>query len=152
MSLARIAVEILLRRLQSKRLERKAGYSSKKMKKYLLLIPLTFMSCYNVERKCTDFKNGKFLSEIEIDGIKHQTVTIRTDSVVIETYKGQTDTSSIRWVNDCEYVLRKMNPKTMAEKRAITVKILTTSDKTYTFEFGSVGNDQKQKGTATRIN
>ncbi|SCY79617.1 DNA topoisomerase IV [Flavobacterium caeni] len=123
------------------------------MKKYLLFISLIALaSCYNVERNCTDFKNGKFLSEIEIDGVKHQTVTVRTDTMVIETYKGQTDTSSIRWVNDCEYVLRKHNPKTMAEKRAVSVKILTTSDKTYTFEFGSVGHDKKQKGTATRLN
>ena len=87
-----------------------------------------------------------------INGVKHETVTVRTDTMVIETYKGKTDTSSIRWVNDCEYVLRKMNPKTMAEKQAITIKILTTSQKTYTFEFGTVGNDKKQKGTATRIN
>lgn len=123
------------------------------MNKYLLFISLiTLSSCYNVERNCTDFKNGKFLSEIQIDGVKHETVTIRTDTMVIETYRGKTDTSSIRWVNDCEYILRKINPKTMAEKRAITVKILTTSQKTYTFEFGSVGNDKKQKGTATRIN
>jgi len=123
------------------------------MNKYLLFISLiSLTSCYNVERDCKDFKNGKFLSEIEIDGVKHETVTIRTDTMVIETYKGKTDTSSIRWVNDCEYVLRKINPKTMAEKRAITVKILTTSQKTYTFEFGSVGNDKKQKGTATQIN
>src|SRR5688572_15555379 len=123
------------------------------MKKYLLFISLiTLASCYNVERNCNDFKNGKFLSEIEIDGVKHQTITIRTDTMVIETYKGKTDTSSIRWVNDCEYVLRKINPKTMAEKRAITVKILTTSEKTYTFEFGTVGTDKKQKGTTSRIN
>ena len=120
---------------------------------YVFLISLiTLASCYNVERNCKDFKTGKFQSEITINGIKHETVTIRTDTMVIETYKGKTDTSSIRWVNDCEYVLRKMNPKTMAEKRAITIKILTTSEKTYTFEFGTVGNDKKQKGTATRIN
>ena len=120
---------------------------------YVLFISLiTLASCYNVERNCKDFKTGKFQSEITINGVKHETVTIRTDTMVIETYKGKTDTSSIRWVNDCEYVLRKMNPKTMAEKRAITIKILTTSEKTYTFEFGTVGNDKKQKGTATRIN
>jgi len=123
------------------------------MKKYLLYISLiTLASCYNVERNCKDFKTGTFQSQITINGVKHETTTIRTDNMVVETYKGKTDTSSIRWVNDCEYVLRKMNPKTMAEKRAITIKILTTSEKTYTFEFGTVGNDKKQKGTATRIN
>lgn len=121
-------------------------------KLFTLFTALLLASCYQVERNCKDFKTGTFQSEITIDGVKHETVTIRTDSIVIETYKGKTDTSSIRWVNDCEYVLRKMNPKNMAEEKAIAIKILTTSEKTYTFEFGTVGSNQKQKGTATRLN
>jgi hypothetical protein len=72
--------------------------------------------------------------------------------MVIETYKGKTDTASIRWVNDCEYVLKKLHPKTMAEQKAITIKILTTTKNSYTFEFGAVGNDAKQKGNAELIN
>ncbi len=124
------------------------------MGKKLLFLPLLalLVSCYNVERNCKDFKTGKFVSEITIDGVKHQTTSVRTDALVIETYKGKTDTASVRWVNDCEYVLRKLHPKNMAEEKAIAIKILTTSEKTYTFEFGTVGSDQKQKGTATRIN
>lgn len=123
------------------------------MKKYLLLISLaTLASCYNAEHNCKDFKTGTFRSEIAVDGVKKETVSIRTDSLVIETYEGKTDTASIRWVNECEYVLRKLKPKNMAESKAITIKILTTSEKTYTFEFGLVGSDKKQKGTATRIN
>lgn len=118
----------------------------------LLLLPLLLASCYNVERNCTDFKTGHYKSEITIGGVKKYTTSIRTDDLVIETYEGQTDTASIRWVNDCEYVLQKMNPKNRAEKQAIDIKILTTSEKTYTFEFGIVGSDKKQKGTATRIN
>lgn len=118
----------------------------------LLLLPLLLASCYNVERNCKDFKTGTYQSEITIDGVKKYTTSIRTNDMVIETYEGQTDTASIRWVNDCEYVLQKMNPKNRAEKHAIDIKILTTSEKTYTFEFGIVGSDKKQKGTATRIN
>jgi hypothetical protein len=105
-----------------------------------------------VERNCKDFKTGTFRSEITINGVKHVTTSIRNDSMVIETYKGKTDTASIRWVNDCEYVLKKLHPKTMAEQKAITIKILTTSKNSYTFEFGAVGNDAKQKGTAELIN
>jgi hypothetical protein len=37
----------------------------------------------------------------------------------------------------------------MAEEKAIGMKILSTSGNTYTFEFGMVGNDQKQKRTVT---
>ena len=123
------------------------------MKKVLLLpILLLLLSCYNVERNCKDFKTGTFRSEITINGVKHTTTSIRNDSMVIETYKGKTDTASIRWVNDCEYVLKKLHPKTMAEQKAITIKILTTSKNSYTFEFGAVGNDAKQKGNAELIN
>lgn len=123
------------------------------MKKIVLLLPLlALVSCYDVKRDCKDFKTGKFISEIKINGEKKATTSIRTDSLVIETYEGKTDTASIRWVNDCEYVLQKLHPKNRAEKQSIAIKILTTSEKTYTFEFGIVGSDSKQKGTATQIN
>ena len=39
----------------------------------------------------------------------------------------------------------------MAEEKAIGMKILNTSGNTYTFEFGLVGSDQKQRGTVTKI-
>lgn len=112
---------------------------------------MLFFSCYDAENNCKDFKTGTFRSEISINGVKHFTTSIRTDSMVIETYKGRTDTASIRWVNDCEYVLEKLHPKTMAEKKAIAIKILTTSKNSYTFDFGAVGDDAKQKGKATLI-
>ncbi|WP_309642059.1 DNA topoisomerase IV [Flavobacterium sp.] len=122
------------------------------MKKITLLpVLLLLISCYNTERNCQDFKTGTFRSEITINGVKHSTTSIRTDSLVIETYKGKTDTASIRWVNDCEYVLQQLHPKSMAEEKAITIKILTTSKNSYTFEFGAVGNDAKQRGTARKI-
>ena len=123
------------------------------MKKILVLpLILLLISCYNVENNCKDFKTGKFISEITIDGVKKQTTSTRTDSIVIETYEGKTDTALIRWISDCEYVLQKINPKNMSEKKAIDIKILSTTKNSYTFEFGVVGNNKKQKGTATRIN
>ena len=123
------------------------------MKKIISLLLLLFLaSCYNVERNCKDFKTGKYKSEIMIDSVKKQTISIRTDDLVIETYEGKTDTASIRWINDCEYVLQKINPKSLAEKKAISIKILTTSQNSYTFEFGVVGSNAKLKGTATKIN
>ena len=121
-------------------------------KKILYLTPLlVLMSCYNVERNCKDFKTGKFKFEFEVDGVKKTTVFERKDSIEIETFEGKTDSSSIRWVNDCEYILQKIHPKNMEGKKAITMKILTTSKNTYTFEFGIVGSDQKQRGTVIKI-
>jgi hypothetical protein len=122
------------------------------MKKIIFLLPLlVLMSCYDVERNCKDFKTGKFKFEYEVDGVKKTTVFDRKDSIEIETFEGKTDTSSIRWVSDCEYILQKIHPKNMEEKKAITMKILTTSKKSYTFEFGIVGSDQKQRGTVEKI-
>ena len=109
------------------------------------------MSCYNAESNCADFKTGKFKFEYEIDGVKKTTVFERNDSIEIETFEGKTDTSTIRWVNDCEYVLQKKHPKNKAEEKAISMKILTTSKNSYTFEFGMVGVDSKQRGTVTKI-
>ena len=123
------------------------------MKKIILLLPLlSLMSCYDVERNCKDFKTGKFKSEVMIDSVMQETTSIRTEDMVIETYNGKTDTASIRWINDCEYILQKLNPKNMAEKKAISIKILSTSKDAYTFEFGVIGNNKKLKGTATKIN
>jgi len=122
------------------------------MKKILLLLPLiSLLSCYDAERNCKDFKTGKFKFEYEVEGVKKTTVFERNDSIEIETFEGKTDTASIRWVNDCEYVLLKLHPKNMAEEKAIGMKILTTTKNSYTFEFGMVGSDAKQRGTVTKI-
>ena|SRR6476620_745049 len=122
------------------------------MKKLILLIALPLVvSCYNAERNCKDFKTGKYRSEITINGVKKQTISERTESIVIEKYEGKTDTASIRWINDCEYVLQQLHPKNMQQKQAIDIKILTTSKNSYTFEFGVVGSDKKMRGTATKI-
>jgi hypothetical protein len=122
------------------------------MKKLLLLpVLLSIVSCYNVEHNCKDFKTGKFSFEYEVDGVKKTTLFERNDSIEIETFEGKTDTASIRWVNDCEYILKKLHPKNMAEEKAIAMKILSTSGNTYTFEFGMVGAAQKQKGIVTKL-
>ena len=122
------------------------------MKKITFLLPLLLLlSCYDAERNCKDFKTGKFKFEYEVDGIKKTTVFERNDNIEIETFEGKTDTASIRWVNDCEYVLLKLHPKNMAEEKAIGMKILTTTKNSYTFEFGMVGSDAKQRGTVTKI-
>lgn len=112
---------------------------------------LLLLSCYDVERNCKDFKTGKFKFEYEVDGVKKTTFFERKDSTEIETFDGKTDTASIRWVNDCEYVLQKIHPKNRNEKKAINMKILTTSKNSYTFEFGIVGSDEKQRGTVDKI-
>ncbi len=123
------------------------------MKKLILLLPvlMLFASCYQAEHNCKDFKTGKFRFEYEVNGEKKITLFERNDSIEIETFEGKTDTASIRWVSDCEYILRKLHPKNMAEEKSINMKILTTSGKTYTFEFGIVGPNKKQRGPVTKF-
>lgn len=122
------------------------------MKKIIILpLLLILASCYNAEHNCKDFKTGKFKFEHEVDGVKKVTLFERNDSIEIETFEGKTDTASVRWVNDCEYVLKKLHPKNMAEEKSIGMKILSTSGNSYTFEFGIIGSDQKQKGIVTKL-
>lgn len=122
--------------------------------KKILLLALSFgllSSCYNVERNCKDFKTGEFQFEYEVDGVKKTSNFVRNDTLEIDTFEGKVDSSSVRWINDCEYVLEKINPKNMVEKQAIHMKILTTAENSYTFEFSKLGDTKKQKGTVTKI-
>jgi hypothetical protein len=117
----------------------------------LLLLASTFVSCYQVEHNCKDFKTGKFEFTQDIKGTKKTSTFERTENLQIETFNGKTDTASVRWVNDCEFVLEKLHPKNMQEKKAISMKIISTKNKTYIFEYSFVGNDQKQRGTVTKL-
>lgn len=121
--------------------------------KKLLIIPIFIIltSCYNNERNCKDYKTGKFEFVQEIDGQQKKSIFERTENLQIETFNGKTDSASVRWVSDCEFVLQKKHPKNMQEKKAISMKILTTNDKGYTFEYAFVGDAKKQRGTVTKI-
>ena len=110
------------------------------------------LSCNSHERKCQDYRTGTFEFTKEINGKLQTSTTVRTDSLQIETYNGKTDTATVRWVNDCEFVLRKLHPKTMNERKAISINILSTTATGYTFEYSFVGDAKKQRGTVTKIN
>ena len=119
----------------------------------LLLIFFILFSCQKQpECNSKDFKTGKFEFTQEVNGKKEITLFERTEKLQIETYKGRTDTASVRWVNDYEFILQKLHPRNMAEKKAISMRFLTTKGKTYTFEYSFVGESKKQIGTVTKIN
>jgi hypothetical protein len=112
---------------------------------------MLLMNCYHIERNCTDHKTGTFESVVVIDGHPYISKFTRTNEIQIETFEGKTDSSSVRWINDCEVVFRTINPKNRIERKDIHLKILTTTDSTYTFEYGYVGDTNKQKGEAKRL-
>lgn len=116
-----------------------------------LLLSFLIFSCYNPERNCQDFKTGTFEYEALIGTEVLTTTFNRNDTLEIDFFKGKSDSSSIRWINDCEYIVKKINPKNMAEEKAIHMKILTTKGNEYNFEYNIVGDTNKQKGTAKKI-
>ncbi len=112
---------------------------------------LLLVSCNNHQRNCQDFRTGKFQFVQDINGKKHTSTFTRTGKLQIETYNGKTDTASVRWVNDCEFILQKLHPKNMAEEKAISMKILFTENNSYTFEYSFVGSNKKSRGVVTKL-
>jgi hypothetical protein len=117
--------------------------------KFLLIIFLA-TSCYEVQRECNSFRTGTFESKIILNEKVYISTFKRTESLQVESFRGQVDSASVRWINDCEMIFKTINPKTLAEKKDIHLKILNTTDNTYNFEYGYVGEADKQKGTARR--
>ncbi|WP_347374773.1 DNA topoisomerase IV [Aequorivita sp. Q41] len=122
------------------------------MRVFLLLVSLFLLSsCYETERNCTDFRTGTFEFEALSGTEVFKTTITRSDSIEVDYFNEKIDSSTIRWVNDCEYVLEKINPKNQAEKKAILIKILTTDKDSYTFEFSEVGKTKTSRATARRV-
>ena len=121
------------------------------MKKFFIL-PLLLISCYSVERDCNDFRTGSFEFSTSINDSVVKSTFIRTDNYEIEEFNGVKDSSTIRWVNECEFILTKINPSTNQEKRPIRIKILRTMGDSYDFEYSQVSNPSKvNRGTVNKI-
>jgi hypothetical protein len=123
------------------------------MRKIILtpVFMLFLVGCFQQERNCKDFKTGNFEFYETIDSIQEKAVFYRNDTLQIETFRGQTDSSSVRWLNDCEFIITKLNPKNRKEKKGIHMKIMTTSQNSYRFEYGYVGETAKRKGEVIKV-
>ena len=116
------------------------------------LLFIMFISCYTAERDCLSFHEGVFEFETIVNNQLESSRFIRNDSIEIEYYKGEVDSATIRWVNDCECILTKINPENNQEKRPIRMRILTTKKNSYTFEYSLVGDlENTNRGTIKRI-
>ncbi|NNK74606.1 MAG: DNA topoisomerase IV [Maribacter sp.] len=116
----------------------------------VLLVLLS--SCYEPQRDCKAFKDGKFSFTSTIDEKEVTTTFVRKGELEIDYFEGKIDSSSIRWINDCEYIVKKLRPRNKAEEKSVHIKILTTTDNSYTFEYNLVGDNNKSKGIAIKIN
>ncbi len=113
-----------------------------------LLLPLIFLACYAPERNCQAFRNGRFTFSSEIGGETITTTFVRNESIEIDYFEGKADTSSVRWINECEFVVKKLNPANSAEEKSIHMKILSTTQDSYIFEYQIMGASGKSTGTA----
>ncbi len=126
--------------------------------KYLMLLALAiqFTACSGPERRCNDFKTGTFSFQEFVNGELQTTTFVRNDTIEIDYFKNRIDTFSIRWINDCEYVMKSLNPKNQAEERPVHFKIIKTQGQAYTFEYAMVIKKNKaskryaKQGTATK--
>jgi hypothetical protein len=117
---------------------------------FIILILLS--SCYQPKRDCKAFKDGEFSFTSVINEEEVTTTFVRKGNLEIDYFNGKTDSSSVRWINDCEYIVKKLRPRNKAEEKSVHMKILTTTDKSYTFEYNLVGDNKKSKGIAIKIN
>ena len=111
---------------------------------------LLLSSCYQPQRDCKAFKDGVFTFTSSLNDKQITTTFIRRGDLEIDYFQGKTDSSSVRWINDCEYIVKKLNPKNKAEEKSVHMKIMTTTDNSYTFEYNIVGDVNKSKGIAIK--
>lgn len=117
-----------------------------------LLFLSVLYSCYQPERDCKSYRTGNYKFNYEIgDSIKTGRF-VRNDSYSVDYYEDKVDSATVRWFNDCEFVLQDIH-----SKAAIHYKIISTTDSSYTFQYKSAVKDPNKKlivktGTAYQIN
>lgn len=113
----------------------------------LLFLCLSLVSCYQPERNCADFKVGTYRFDYEVNGEKKSGIFTRGSQYSVEYYDSKIDSATVKWINDCEFVLQDIKTKS-----SVQMKILSTTADSYTFEYSLVGKSNKSRGTAFRTN
>ncbi|MGH1388185.1 hypothetical protein [Kordia sp.] len=124
------------------------------MKNFIFCIGIALLltSCYHVERNCKDFQTGTFEFTYEIDGETKTGKSVRTDTLSIDYYENKIDTFTIRWVNDCEFIGRKLHPVDYSDSKPIQMKILSTTKDSYLLEYCLLEDQStKKRGTVKKL-
>lgn len=103
---------------------------------YTFLLVVGLSSCYQPERNCKDYKTGSYLFKYEVGDSLKTGKFVRGTEYSVDYYEGKIDSASIRWFNDCEFILQDINSKT-----AIHYKIVSTTDSSYTFQYNKAVKD-----------
>lgn len=123
----------------------------------VFIFSFALIACSGPQRDCANFKTGTFEFEEFLNGEIQKTTFTRNDTLEVDFFNKRVDSFAVRWINDCEYVVRSLRPKSLAEERAVHFKILSTEGNRYTFEYSMVIKKNKsskryvKKGTATKI-
>ena len=112
---------------------------------YTGIIALLAFSCYQPERNCQDYKTGTFSFDYVVNGEEKVGKFTRDELYSVEYYDNKIDSATVKWLNDCEFVLQDVK-----SKASVHMKILSTTDNSYTFEYSLVGEAKKIQGIATR--
>jgi hypothetical protein len=131
-----------------------AVYTQYMTKKSFLffLTPLLFVACFSVERDCKPFQTGSFSFTTVVNGDTLVSTFERDEHIEIDYYAGIADTSRVHWINDCECIVKKLNPKSFQDSKAVQMKILSTFEDGYVFEYHLVGNRSNiQRGRVKKI-
>tara|TARA_B100001093_G_C26709452_1_gene962748 strand:- start:46 stop:447 length:402 start_codon:yes stop_codon:yes gene_type:complete len=118
-----------------------------------LVVFFGLCSCVQTERNCKKFQTGSFeFSSISSNGDTLKTFFTRTNKIEVDYFNNVTDSSYVNWVSECECILKKVNPKNLSEKKSIQMKILSTSENKYVFEYSFVGDSEnKNRGKAKKL-
>ena len=121
--------------------------------RFLLLFTLLILmgSCNAPTRDCLQFHEGTFRFDAVVDGEEQTTIFTRSKDLEVSEYLGKKDSASIRWINDCEYIVTNLDPQAPGEEKPIHMKILSTTEDSYTFEYKLVGKAKSSRGTAYKI-
>ena len=113
---------------------------------------ILFTACYTNERNCKAFQTGSFSFNTVVNGDPLSRRFVRNDSIEVDYFFETPDTANIRWVSDCECIVTKRNPLTFQESKAVQMKILSTFEDGYIFEYNLVGDRSNvQRGRVTRL-
>lgn len=110
-----------------------------------LLIGFLILSCNQPERNCQDYKIGTYSFDYVVNGEKKVGKFTRDERYSVEYYDNKIDSATVKWLNDCEFVLQDVQSKT-----SVHMKIMSTTDTSYTFEYSLVGESKKIQGTAIK--
>ncbi len=107
---------------------------------FTILLVVGLSSCYQPERDCKAYETGTFSFNYKVGDTVKVGKFVRGKKYSVDYYEGKIDSASIRWFNDCEFVLQDIRSKT-----AIHYKIVSTTDSSYTFQYNKAVKDSNKE-------